>query len=250
MKSKCKINKIGVTNDILTGRGGMALFVKYLNSTEIYPLLQSFFGGIRKNNKGLPVWSIFKQVFCWLYDGTSRHLNYFDKLKDDEGYASIIENSHDEMASSHQIKRFFKTFSWVCGGVFRKVLRKMFIWRLKIEKPKVIDLTIDTMVMDNDEAHKREGSQPTYKNKKGFQPLQIIWKNKIVDAIFRGGKKHSNYGNTVVNMITGLVKVIRKEYSETVTIILRMDSGFFDEKNLIAFDKLGIGFICTGKMYK
>jgi len=27
-KSKYKINKIRVTNDILTGRGGMALFVK------------------------------------------------------------------------------------------------------------------------------------------------------------------------------------------------------------------------------
>ena len=249
-KSKCKINKIGVTDDTLSGRGGMALFVKYLSSVEIYPLLQSFFGDIRKNNKGLAVWNMFKQIFCWFYDGTSRHLNYFDQLKGDEGYASIIENDHDEMASSHQMKRFFKSFSWVCGGVFRKILRKMFIWRLRIEKPDVIDLTIDTMVMDNDEAHKREGVQPTYKNKKGFQPLQIIWRNKIVDAIFRGGKKHSNYGNTVVNMVTGLVKEVRKEYSETVTIILRMDSGFFDEKNLLALDKLGIGFICTGKMYK
>lgn len=249
-KSKCKINKIGVTNDTLTGRGGMVLFVKYLSNVGMYPLLQSFFGKIRKNNKGLPVWNIFKQMFCWFYDGTSRHLNYFDQLKVDEGYASVIENSQEEMASSHQMKRVFKSFSWVCGGMFRKILRKMFIWRLKIEKPKVIDLTIDTMIMDNDEASKREGSQPTYKNKKGFQPLQIIWKNKIVDAIFRGGKKHSNYGNVVVNMVTGLVKVIRKEYSETVTIILRMDSGFFDEKNLIALDKLGIGFICTGKMYK
>ena len=38
-KSKRKINKIGVTDDILTGRGGMALFVKYLNNVEIYPLL-------------------------------------------------------------------------------------------------------------------------------------------------------------------------------------------------------------------
>jgi hypothetical protein len=27
-KSKCKINKIGVTDDTLTGRGGMGLFVK------------------------------------------------------------------------------------------------------------------------------------------------------------------------------------------------------------------------------
>ncbi len=110
-KSKCKINKIGLTDDTLTGRGGMALFVKYLNSVEIYPLLQSFFGEIRKNNKGLPVWNIFKQIFCWFYDGTSRHLNYLDQLKGDEGYASIIENDYDEMASSHQMKRFFKSFS-------------------------------------------------------------------------------------------------------------------------------------------
>lgn len=249
-KSKCKITNIGVTNDTLTGRGGMNLFVKYLSSVEIYPLLEDLFGNIRRNNKGLLVWNIFKQIFCWFYDGTSRHLNYFDQLKGDEGYASVIENAQDEMASSHQIKRFFKSFSWVCGGAFRKLLRKMFIWRLRLEKPDVIDLTIDTMVMDNDEAHKRNGVQPTYKKVKGFQPLHAIWKGKIVDAIFRGGKKHSNYGNTVVNMMRDLVHVIRKEYRETVTIIVRLDSGFFDEKILRECDNLGIGFICTGKMYR
>ena len=96
----------------------------------------------------------------------------------------------------------------------------MFIWRLRLEKPEVIELTIDTMVMDNDEAQKRNGVQPTYKKVKGFQPLQVIWKGKIVDAIFRGGKKHSNYGNTVVNMMRDLVQVIRKEYRETVTILV------------------------------
>jgi len=249
-KSKCKITNIGVTNDTLTGRGGMNLFVKYLSSVEIYPLVQDLFGNIRKNKKGLPVWNIFKQIFCWFYDGTSRHLNSFDQLKRDEGYASVIENSKAEMVSSHQIKRFYKSFSWVCGGSFRKILRKMFIWRLRLEKPEVIELTIDTMVMDNDEAQKRNGVQPTYKKVKGFQPLQAIWRGKIIDAIFRGGKKHSNYGNTVVNMMRELVQVIRREYQETVTIIVRLDSGFFDEKILRECDKLGIGFICTGKMYR
>ena len=249
-KSKCKINDIDVTDDTLTGRGGMALFVKYLSSVEIYPLLQEFSGDIRKSDKGVPVWNIFKQIFCWFYDGTSRHLNSFDQLKADEGYASVIENDQEEMVSSHQIKRFYKSFSWVCGGSFRKILRKMFIWRLRRENPEVIDLTLDTMVMDNDEAQKRYGVQPTYKKVKGFQPLQAIWKGKIVDAIFRGGKKHSNYGNSVVNMMKGLVGVIRKEYRESVTIIIRLDSGFFDEKILRACDDLGVGFICTGKMYK
>ena len=63
-----------------------------------------------------------------------------------------------------------------------------------MERPPVINLTLDTMVMDNDEAQKRHGVQPTYKKVKGFQPLQMIWKNKIVDAIFRGGKKHGSTG--------------------------------------------------------
>jgi len=41
-KSKCKINHTGVTNDMLTGRGGMALFVKYLSSVEIYRYYKIF----------------------------------------------------------------------------------------------------------------------------------------------------------------------------------------------------------------
>ena len=130
-----------------------------------------------------------------------------------------------------------------------KILKRLFIWRLKIEKPKVINLTIDTMIMDNNEAQKRHAVQPTYKKVLGFQPLQIIWNRKIVDAIFRGGKKHSNHGHTVVNMVTELVKLIRRDYDQKVVIMLRMDSGFFDQINLEAFDKLNIGFICTGKMY-
>lgn len=248
-KSKCEINKIGVTNDTLTGRGGLSLFARYLSKIGIYPLLLGYFKNIRKSKKGLPVWTVFKQIFCWFFDGTSRHVRYFDELKQDVGYAGAIETEPEQMASSHQIKRFFRYFSWICGGIFRKILKRLFIWRLKIEKPSLIELTIDTMVMDNDEAEKRHGVEPTYKKVKGFQPLQIIWNGKIVDGIFRGGKKHSNYGNTVVNMVGSLVELIRKEYSQTVTIILRLDSGFFAEENLVAFNEMKIGYICAGKMY-
>lgn len=248
-KSKCRINRVEVTTDTLTGRGGMALFVRYIEKVGICALLLSSFGHIRKSNKGGAVWNIFKQVLCFLYDGTSRHLTYFDQLKGDSGYAAAIENTEEEMVSSHQVKRFFKAFGWLSGGIFRRALKQMFIWRLKMERPPVINLTLDTMVMDNDEAEKRHGVQPTYKKVKGFQPLQMIWKNKIVDAIFRGGKKHSNYGRTVVNMVTETVELIRKEYSATVPIILRIDSGFFDEDNFEAFDKLDILFIGTGKMF-
>jgi len=248
-KSKCKIKKVDVTKDTLTGRGGMALFVRYLSQVSIYALLLESFGNLRRSQKGQPVWNVFKQIFCFFYDGTSRHLVYFDQLKRDEGYAAVIENSSEEMIGSHQVKRFFKVFSWVCGGIFRRILKRLFIWRLKIERPEEIELTIDLMILDNDEAVKRHGVEPTYKNVKGFGSLQILWKRKVVDAIFRGGSKHSNAGQTVVNMVTDLVNLIRREYRGDVPIIVRMDSGFFDQDNLAALDRLTVGVICTGKIY-
>jgi hypothetical protein len=33
-----------------------------------------------------------------------------------------------------------------------------------------------------------------HKKVKGFQPLQMTWGRFIIDAVFRGGKKHSNHG--------------------------------------------------------
>ncbi len=72
----------------------------------------------------------------------------------------------------------------------------------------------------------------------------------MVASIFRGGKQHGNANNTVANMIIRIVTVIRREYRQDVTILLRCDSGFFDEENVAAFHALNIAFIASGKMYK
>jgi hypothetical protein len=248
-KSKCKISKVDVTEDTLTGRGGVALFVRYLEQVNIYALLVEAFGRIRKSEKGQPIWNIFKQIFCFFYDGTSRHLVYFDQLKRDEGYAAVIESTSEEMICSHQVKRFFKSFSWLCGGLFRRILKQLFIWRLEIESPDKIELTVDLMILDNDEAVKRHGVEPTYKNVKGVGSLQILWNRRVVDAVFRGGSKHSNAGHTALKMVTEMVDLIRRKYRQDVPIIVRMDSGFFDEDNIAALNRLNVGVVCTGKVY-
>ena len=41
-----------------------------------------------------------------------------------------------------------------------------------------------------------------------------------------------------------------KSYRQYVPIIIRMDSGFFDQKIFEVFEELGIGYICGGKLYK
>ena len=247
---KSKINRVETTADCLTDRAGLALFVRYLASTQIGRLLERWFGSIRKSRKGLAIIELFKQLFCFFADGTSFHLTRFDELAEDPGYAATIETPASRMASSHQVKRFFGAFSFVRNFLFRKVLQAVFIWRLRIRKPSVIVLDVDTMVMDNDEAEAREGVEPTYKKVKGFQPLQMTWGRYIVDAVFRGGSKHSNHGKTVVEMVTHMTKVIRKKYRADVPIVVTLDTGFFDQENFDVFEELGIGYICGGKLYK
>ncbi len=44
----------------------------------------------------------------------------------------------------------------------------IFIWRLKVKQPDVIELGIDTMVMDNNDAEHRHGVKPTCKKKTDY----------------------------------------------------------------------------------
>jgi hypothetical protein len=249
-ESRNVIDRVEATSDTLTSRGGLSIFVRYLRYIAIFPVLERLFGSMRKSSKGQPVSEVFKQVFCFLVDGTSRHLVHFDALKKDDGYAAGIETAPEQMLSSHAVKRFFGAFSWHRIWLFRSLLKQLFRWRLQIQKPKVIVLGLDTMVMNNDEAQKRHGVEPTYKKVKGFQPLQLTWEGLIIDAVFRGGSKHSNDGDTALKMVRHIVKFIRKHYGEEVPVIIRLDAGFFDQKLFNAFEELKIGYICSGRIYE
>ena len=125
-KSKSIINDVDITEDVLTSRAGLTLFVRYLRSIDLFPYMEELFGRIRKSRKGQEISEIFKQLFCFFIDGTSRHLVYFDTLKEDEGYGSGIESEPDDMLSSHAVKRFFMAMLLPWGFMFRKVSRNFF----------------------------------------------------------------------------------------------------------------------------
>jgi len=244
-----RIDSIEKTSDTLSDRAGLALFTRYLSKIGIYPKLTKYFGSMRKSKKGIPIENTFKQLFCFFTDGTSLHLTHFDDLLRDRGYTETIENGVRAMMSSHSAKRFFKSFSPVRLWQFRKLLQDLFIWRLRKEKPDIVILGIDTMVMDNDSAKIRQGVSPTYKRVKGFQPLQVYWNGYLIDAVFRGGKNHSNHSDTVIESLTHIIKRIRKEYRKDVPILVLADAGFFDEDNFEALEKLNVAYICGGRVY-
>jgi len=182
--SKCKISGVEATDEAITGRGGLSLFVRYLEKIGIFNLvLLPWFSQLRKNQKGASVYEIFKQIFAFFIDGTSRHLSYFDQLKKDKAYAGVIESDPADLISSHAVKRFFQAFSWPLVWSFRYIYLAIFIWRLSITKPEAVVLDLDAMVMDNDQAEKREGVKPTYKKRKGFNALQLSWDGLLVDSV-------------------------------------------------------------------
>jgi len=76
----------------------------------------------------------------------------------------------------------------------------------------------------------RHGVCPTYKKVKGFQPLQVTWELFVVDAVFRGGDKHGNHGETVLHTVGHLVRPICRSYCDEVPIVLRVDNAFLDRK--------------------
>ena len=245
-----QIADIEVTEDTLTSRAGLALFVRYLDGIGLDWFVARWLGPLRKNSKGQSAVECLRQVLVFLVDGTSRHLKHFDAMKDDEGYAATIEREPEDLLSSHSVKRFFGSFTWGRIWLLRKLLQELFIWRLRLEQPKVVILDLDVMVMDNDEADVREGVEPTYKKVKGFAPLQMVWGRIIVDAVLRAGHHHSNHKDTTEKMVANVVAKIRRRYSPTVPIIVRQDSGYFDQKLFELFEKLGIGYLSGGKLYK
>ena len=247
-KKEPQISAILPTDDQLTGRAGLGLFAIYLRNISLFPIIERLFGKMRKNGKGLPITELFVQILSFFMDGTSRHLTRFDQLAADNAYADLLGTAR--LASSHAIKRFIGAFPFCRIFLFRRLLQELFIWRLKHSKPKEIVLGLDTTVLDNDDAEKRHGVQPTYKKVKGFQPLQLTWGRYVVDAVFRGGKKHSNHGETVDQMLLHMVAKIRREYREEVPIIVRMDAGFFDAELFETIEYLKIGYLCGGKQYR
>ena len=247
-----KITKIGITTNKISGRGGLPLFLRYTEQIGLYGLISRNVSSLLTgNNKGLQLQQFVKQIVAFFIDGTNMAISSFDQSKKDEGYACLLECKTDQLASSHQIKRFFGKLSCITNPVFNKILNELFIWRLHISKPKVIELGIDTMVLDNDDAAKREGCEVTYKRKKGFQPLHICWGSFLIDVTFRKGSAHSNHGSDYTDRVRSIVNLIRKRYSKETPIVVCGDSGFADQKAYEIFEQeLNIHYITTGKLYK
>jgi hypothetical protein len=244
-----KINSVGISSDTLTGRGGLPLIMRYLDKIGIWAIFEDTIGHLRFSGKGKAIGVIVRQIIATFIDGTDSTMEGFDRRRKHAEISAQLECTPDEIIGGSMVRRFFFKFIGSRYRLLRAILHTLFIWRLKITRPTVIKLYIDTMVLDNDQGLCREGCKPTYKKVKGFQPLQVHWGRFIVDMEFRSGEKHSNHGDGVCQSISTLVTLIRKKYSSEVPIIVKCDSGFLSDANFNSFEELGVHYIGMGKLY-
>lgn len=248
--SHCNIDRIAVTTDTLSGRGGLALILRYIDKTGFFGFIHQRLGHLRGSSKGAAIHEIIRHILAAFIDGSDTTMEGFNRRRCAPEAAAVLETTRERMIGRDGVRRFFKKFLGLKYRMFRPILHQLFIWRLLVEKPEVIELFIDTMVLDNDLAHKREGVKPTYKKRKGFQPLQIHWGRYIIDMVFRSGEKHSNHGSDVVNSVKNIAGLIRKHYRTDVPIILCSDSGFLSDENFQYFENtLNIHYVCMGRAY-
>lgn len=83
-KKKNDISAIVPTDEKLTSRAGLGLYAGYLRRIELFPMIDRWFGSMRKNRKGIAINELFVQILSYFMDGTSRHLTRFDQLGADE----------------------------------------------------------------------------------------------------------------------------------------------------------------------
>ena len=244
-----KISAVEITPEKMVSRGGLALVLRYIDTIGVLELVEKTLGHLRLSGKGKPIWAIVRQILPAFIDGTDNTMKGFDTRHKSPEHAALLESDVEELVSGGSVRRFFGKFVGYRYALWRTVLHRMFIWRLQREKPKYISLYVDTMVLDNDGALKREGCKPTYKKKKGFQPLHIHWGPYIADVEFRSGEKHSNYQQRAVQAVARLVRLVREQYSADIPIVVCCDSGFLSEDNFNGFEKLGVHYVGMGKLY-
>jgi hypothetical protein len=242
------IRKIGITDDSLTSRGGLTFVLKYFQNINIIPLITNVFQGIRKSRKGKDLEKIVTQLMMYFIDGCIYTMTRFDELAKDIGYRMAIESCESDMCSSHVIKRFFNATNKLMFSQLQKILLDLFIWRLSIEKPQIIILGLDTMVLNNDDAKKRKGVTYTYKKVFGYHPLHIYWNGYIVNLAFHEGSEAPNHKNDLFILLEETVNRIRQRFNKDIPILTVSDSGFFDQKYFQKMEEFGVFFICGGRI--
>ena len=242
-----KIKSVEETNDCLTSRAGLAPYANFLNGTKVSETLGELLAHLRMNKKGIALNDVFFQLFLFFADGSHQSLSAFDNLNKSESWQKL--HGCKQNLNTASLKRLLAKISPADIAELRPLLRRVFQSALKAKNPQKVILFLDSSVYDNDGAKCRAGVKCTYKKKQGYHPINLIWDGMYIDTHFQAGDCSTNQDDVAITMLQKVTPIIRQTLGEDIQIIVRMDSGYYDQKIFRACDELKINFTCAGKHY-
>lgn len=236
--------------DLLLDAGVMNLFVGYLHQSGILETAQALFGSMRKSNKGLSVAELFKQMFCFLIDPENRFLVDFDRLKTDTHYTHSIEANSSPMASSHAVKRFYRTFSWPGIFRFRLLLQQLFVWRLHIHGPEALFLSIHPLIDQKISSHRHLAKEAGGNSGMEIHAYNIFWGPFTVDATLRPQNIVVDGGGPYTKMLSRVADNIHHHYGRDLPLVILADGESVGSDPWQWLDPLKMGYLIFAKPRK
>jgi len=81
---QAEISRVEVTTEKICGRGGLFFFLRYVENTRVYSLVEERFGFLKSSGKGLSLYQFIKQLFAHFVEGTDLSMTAFDRRQKDE----------------------------------------------------------------------------------------------------------------------------------------------------------------------
>ncbi len=78
-----KISKIEITDDKMSGRGGLFFFLRYVENIRFYSFFENHFHFLQGSKKGLSCIQFIKQLLAFFIDGSDFSMTSFDRRKTD-----------------------------------------------------------------------------------------------------------------------------------------------------------------------
>lgn len=215
----------------ITANGGMFLLAELIKKTEMIESFNSM--GIFLRQKITEAVHILTLVMNQLSGGeVIFDTRYLDK---DEALKTIFGSIH--IPASHTSGDFLERFTDVYVEKLRKIIHKMqdkMLRKLRKKLGSEVSVSLDSTIYEIF-GNTIENSSMSYKRIFGYHPLLMHIQNtgEMLDIYLREGNAYTS--TQAVDMIEHNIPRLAKYFDK---IVLLCDSGFFDQKIVVALEKL------------
>jgi hypothetical protein len=183
-----------------------------------------------------------KTLLCAGFIGLKR-LNQFEIMKNDPQYKEL----GIDIRSPEAISRFLKQFDFRTTQMLRCI--NFSIAKNLIKKADLKQITIDidsrSVNVEGNQGGAVKGYNPERKGNNCYNILYAFCNElkSFVSGFMRSGDTYTS------NATAELIKEIISNFSD-LSIVFRMDSGYFDEEILQVIENSGNHYVIKGKLYK